>query len=283
MSSLSPNKYVNNYVYGPTQKLQEDLIIEAIKFHGVWTKYLPKTAVNIDDLFGESTVNEFNDAVEVEMYIHNTEGFDGQRLMSKLGVTIQDEMKLTVARKRFEEVRLEYVVNENGDNIEAEYVYQFWPDQSGGILLEDGNNEGYSIEYSRPREGDLLWIPIMQRMFEIKFVQNDAIFYQGGHLPTFDLFVELFEYSHEKLDTGSPVIDSIEDLFSGDIMRDSVTMEDDKNIGLEDSTGQIVSEDINPEDSDKQADNSLFDKENDGVIDFSELNPWVKRNEAFKW
>jgi hypothetical protein len=285
MASLSPNRYINNYIFGPTQKLFEDLTIGAIKNMGFWVNYLPRTSVNLDDLFGESTVNSFNDAVMIEAYPNNTEGFDGARFMSKFDVQIKDELHLSISRKRFEEVRLEHLMSENDDTMEQEVTNRYMPGQLNGILMEEGNIEGYYIPYDRPREGDLIWVSTFQRLFEIKFVQHDAIFYQGGSLQTYELFCELFEYSHEKLDTGDTEIDSIEDLFSGDLMRSPMTTEDDDSIKLEDDTDQatIIDEDVQVEDTDKQADNKLLTDEADGVVDFSEISPFVKRNTDFKW
>ncbi len=283
MASRSPNRYVNNYIYGPTQKLYEDLIIDAIRMHGLWVNYLPRTAVNLDDLFGESTVNSYNDAVMIEAYVNQAEGFEGARMMSKFGPQFQEEMTLTISQKRFEEVRVEHLMSEYDSVLEQEVTNRYQPNQLNGILLEEGNVEGYFIPYNRPREGDLIWISQFQRLFEIKFVQHDSIFYQGGALQTYDLYVEVMEYSQEQLNTGDSEIDSIEDLFSGDVLRNPITEEDSDNIGLDGEDGIIVNEDINPETSDPTADNELFREEADGVVDFSEASPFVKRNTTFKW
>lgn len=278
----SPNRYINSNNFGPSQKLYEDLIIEAIRMHGVWVHYLPRTALNMDDLFGESPASSFNDAVKVEVYWNNPEGFEGARLMGKLGVEFRDEVVLTMAKRRFEEVRAEHLVAETGENIEQELTNRYHAMQINGILLEEGNIEGYYIPYSRPQEGDLIWVPIMQKLFEIKYVQHDAIFYQGGTLQTYDLSCELFEYTHDKIDTGIPEIDNIEDLFSGDLSRTTITNEDEENINLEQG-GDIVQENNIPETTDDQAENDLFRRNVDGVVDFSEQSPFVKRNTSFKW
>jgi hypothetical protein len=251
--------------------------------YGLWVSYLPRTAVNMDDLFGESTVNSYNDAVALEAYVNQAEGFEGARMMSKFGPQFQEEMTLTIAQKRWDEVRVEHLMTEYDTIVEQEMTSRYLPNQLNGILLEEGNIEGYYIPYDRPREGDLIWISQFSRMFEIKFVQHDSIFYQGGALQTYDLYVELLQYSQEKLETGDTEIDSIEDLFSGDILRDPITDEAAEDIGIDGEDGIIVDESINPENSDKTADNDLFRQEVDGVVDFSEASPFVKRNTSFKW
>lgn len=283
MVSKSPNRYVNNYVYTPTQKLYEDLVIEAIRMHGFWVHYLPRTSVNIDDLFGESSVNSFDDAIQFEAYFNQAEGFEGNRMMTEMGPQFQEDVTFTIAQRRFEETRAEHLIGETNESLEQELSSIYKANQFNGILLEEGNIEGYYVPYSRPREEDLIWVPLMQRMFVIKFVQHDAIFYQGGGLPTFELVCELFSYSQEKLDTGDPAIDSLEELFSSDILREPIADEDNETINLDGEDGIMVDESINPEKADKQADNERFRKEADGVVDFSEKSPFVKRNTAMKW
>jgi len=278
----SPNRYINSNHFGPSQKLYEDLIIEAIRMHGLWIHYLPRTAVNMDDLFGESPTSAFNDAVKVEVYWNEPEGVKGNRFMEKLGPEFREEVTLTVAKRRFEEVRAEHLIAETGENIEQELTNRYHSMQINGILLEEGNIEGYYIPYNKPQEGDLIWVPIMQRLFEISFVQHDAIFYQGGSLQTYDMSCKLFEYTHDKIDTGIAQIDGIEDLFSGDLTKTVMTDEDEENLNLEQG-GDIVQENNTPDTTDAQAENEMFRKNADGVVDFSEQSPFVKRNTDFKW
>ena len=73
---MATNVYFNNFTYGREQDLVEDLTIEAIKMFGHNVKYLPRTTVDIDLLFGEDTLSKFDEAIDVEMYIKNVEGFD---------------------------------------------------------------------------------------------------------------------------------------------------------------------------------------------------------------
>lgn len=282
MTNRSPNRYINSYVFGPQQKLFEDLIVEAIQIHGFWINYMPKTKVNLDLLFGESTAATFENAVIIEAYTKNNEGFDGQRLMSKFGIEIQDEVILTIAQRRFEEVRAEHLEDEEGFVFDQEVTSRYGPKQFNGILLEEGSIEGYYIDYSRPREGDLIFIPIFNKVFEISFVKHDAIFYQGGKLQTYDLYCNLFQYSSEEFNTGVPAIDSIEDLFSGDVLKYNMLEEDGDSIGTEDD-GNLIEENDVPDSVDGQANNHLITTLADDVVDFSEKSPFVRRNENEKW
>lgn len=250
--------------------------------HGIWIHYLPRTAVNMDDLFGEASASTFEDAVKIEVYWNHPEGFEGSRLIAKMGAEFRDEVVLTMARRRFEESRAEHVIAETGENLEQELTNRYAAMQINGILMEEGNIERYYIPYTRPREGDLIWVPIMKKMFEITYVQHDSIFHQGGSLQTYDISCQLFEYSHEELNTGAPEIDNLEDIFSGNILKHVITDEDEENVNLEDG-GNVVQENAIPESTDGQAENDMFRKDVDGIVDFSEQSPFIKRNTALKW
>ncbi len=153
------------------QNLAEDLTIEAIKIHGKDVVYLPRTAVNIDKLFGEDTVSKFDDGYPIEMYIESVDGFGGDGdFISKFGLEIRDTVDLVVSKKRFTQ--------------ETSLV--------------------------RPKEGDLIFLPLSNGLFEIKFVEHENPFYQVGKLYTYKLSCELFQYSQEDLDTGFSDIDKIE-------------------------------------------------------------------------
>lgn len=71
---------------------------------------------------------------------------------------------------------------------------------------------GQTIIPSRPCEGDLLYFPMTDAMFELKFVQYQDPFYQIGKLFVYKLQVELFQYASEHITTGIPDIDAFESL-----------------------------------------------------------------------
>lgn len=278
---MATNKYFNNFAYAREQDLVEDLAIESIKIYGHNFKYIPRTIVERDDLYGESVLSKFESAADLEMYVKNTEGFDGDGdFLSKFGLEIRDSMTLTVARKRYDQIRTEKVMTEVGFNITLEDGDNKAPSrrfltgdhETESLEMETGTGDGYAITNNRPTEGDLIYMPLMDKLFEIKFVEHEAIFYQTGRLQTYDLRCELFEYSSERLDTGITEIDSVEDELSLDILNYQIKMEDGNILKTE--NGATLLWEYSTESSDAQANNAYFQREMASVIDFSESNPF---------
>jgi len=241
------NLYFNNHAFTQEQNLIEDLIIESIKIYGVEVYYMPRTLVKEDMLFGEDTLSKFEGAYPVEMYIKSVDGFTGDGdFLSKFGLEIRDEMVLTVARRRF------------GEEIN--------PEDTTPVNEADG--------IARPSEGDLIYFPLNGKVFEIKFVEHEAIFYQMGSLQTFDLTLELFEYSHEQINTGITDIDAIEDRYSGDKNFVEILTEASDSIVFEDGSN-LINESYRIEDTDASANNEFFGQStNIDFIDFTEKNPF---------
>jgi hypothetical protein len=240
------NLYFNNHAFSGEQTLIEDLIIESIKIYGVDCYYIPRTVVDEDLVFGEDTLSKFDDAYLIEMYIKSVDGFEGEGdFLSKFNIEIRDEMVLTVSRRRFGE---ELFVSDTTKQI------------------------------SRPAEGDLIYFPLNNKVFEIKFVEHEAVFYQMGSLQTYDIRCELFEYSHERLDTGIAAIDSIEDAYSGDFLNE-LRLEDGSTLVTETGLGLLPfnlegDHDGLAETNDKGAANEQFKSDSIDFIDFSEMNPF---------
>ena len=162
------------------QDLVEDLIIESLKFYGQDMYYLPRDVVNKNPIFADDVPSRFNSSYKIEMYIENVNGFDGEGdLMTKFGVELRDQATFIVSRKRWKQTVSKYDNEITGD---------------------------------RPREGDLLYIPLSKTMFEIEHVEHELPFYQINNLPTYKLKCTKFEYNDEQLDTGVEDIDSIEQL-----------------------------------------------------------------------
>ncbi len=160
------------------QNLYEDIVIEALKIYGQDVYYLPRDLVNKDRIFGDDVPSRFNSSHKIEMYIENTEGFDGEGdLFTRFGVEIRDEATFIVSRKR-------------------------WSKQ---VARHD--NEITAI---RPLEGDLIYLPMTQKLFQIMHVEHEQPFYQLANLPVFKMRCQLFEYNDEDLDTGINSIDKIE-------------------------------------------------------------------------
>jgi len=240
------NLYFNNHAFSGEQNLIEDLIIESIKIYGVDCYYIPRTVVNEDLVFGEDTLSKFDDAYLIEMYIKSVDGFEGEGdFLSKFNIEIRDEMVLTVSRRRFGEE----------------------------LFISDTTKQ-----INRPAEGDLIYFPLNNKVFEIKFVEHEAVFYQMGSLQTYDIRCELFEYSHERLDTGIAAIDSIEDAYSGDFLNE-LRLEDGSTLVTETGLGLLPfnlegDHDGLAETNDKGAANEQFKSDSIDFIDFSEMNPF---------
>ena len=280
---MATNKYFNNFDYAREQDLVEDLTIEAIKIYGHNVKYLPKTISGIDHLFGEDKLLKYETAADVEMYIKNVEGFEGEgEFMSKFGVQLNDQLTLTVARKRFDQIRTEKLTTEVGYNYLQESANTDSPSRqfltgnnhTESIVLETGTTgvNAYSITANRPQEGDLVFFPLVNKIFEIKFVEHEDIFYQTGRLQSYDLRCELFKYSSEQIRTGNTEIDSTETAGTLDTLLYELLLEDGNKL-LEEEGDSIVQE-YQLFTQDTGANNSFFQSEGESIIDFSERNPF---------
>ena len=280
---MATNKYFNNFAYAREQDLVEDLTIEAIKIYGHNVKYLPKTISGIDHLFGEDKLLKYETAADVEMYVKNVEGFEGEgEFMSKFGVQLNDQLTLTVARKRFDQIRTEKLTTEVGYNYLQESANTDSPSRqfltgnnhTESIVLETGTTgvNAYSITANRPQEGDLVFFPLVNKIFEIKFVEHEDIFYQTGRLQSYDLRCELFKYSSEQIRTGNTDIDSIETAGTLDTLLYELLLENGDNLLEEDGDSLIQEYQLFTQDA--GANNSFFQSEGESIIDFSERNPF---------
>jgi len=162
------------------QNLYEDIAIESIKMYGQDVYYLPRTIMARDYILGEDIESKFGSANLVEMYIENTEGFEGEgNIFQKFGMEIRDEATFIVARRSWQKLVTIY-------------------------------NSLASAE--RPLEGDLIYLPLSKTFFEISFVEHEQPFYQISNLPTFKLQCRAFEFNDEDFETGIAEIDRIEAL-----------------------------------------------------------------------
>lgn len=285
---MAVNKYFNHFNYAREQDLVEDLTIESIKIYGHDVKYVPRTIVSRDNLYSEDSLSTFNNAADVEMYIKNVEGFEGEGdLLSRFGLQIRDEITFTLARKRFDQIRSEKLMTEVGYNFVMEDANTAAPSrqflsgnhETESIVLEQGTGDGYSITSNRPNEGDLIYFPMVDKTFEIKQVEHETLFYQTGRLQTYDLRCELFEYSSEAINTGITEIDEIEDKFSLNILDNEILLDGEEGKLLTEDGGSLMQEYM-LETRDTQANNSLFTSDilSGGIVDFSEEDPWSEGN-----
>lgn len=206
--------------------------------------FLPRNTGTIDKIFSEDPLRSYTTAVPVEMYIKNVEGFEGEGdFLSKFNLQIRDQITFTIARRVF--------ANEVGSSNIA----------TGDLVRE------------RPLEGDLIYFPLNKKIFEIRFVEHEAIFYQLGSLQVFDLKCELFEYSNEYFNTGIPEVDRLMENYTLSLDGDGITTEND--ILITDEEGYPLfqeSYDINV--ADPVAQNDDFETVGDSIIDFTERDPF---------
>jgi len=160
------------------QNLYEDITIEALEIYGQSVYYLPRSIVNEDTIFGDDIPSKFSSAHKVSMFIENVDGFEGEGdLFTRFGVEIRDEATFVVSRRRWE--RLVSRINT-------------------------------AITVERPKEGDLIYLPMSKSLFQIMHVEHEQPFYQLSNLPTYKMRCQLFEYNDEDLDTGIADLDAIE-------------------------------------------------------------------------
>jgi hypothetical protein len=270
---MARNRHFNQYSpIKSEQSLIRDLVIESIKIYGIDGYYLPRTHINLDRIYGEDSSMIFDDAIEMELYVKSYDGFMGQQdFLSKFGLQIDESITFVVSQKRFIDSMKPIVLSEYSYNILTDDP----EDGSGNLLTEE------LYDYSsilRPREGDLIWIPMLGYMYEIAFTENIENFYQLGDVYTYELRCNRFEYSSEKIDTGIDSIDIVEDQYSlSTTFIEKLLNEDDTLLLLEDET-YIVDEGNSLAGAEVASDNELLSsklREGD-VIDFSETNPFAK-------
>ena len=178
------------------QNLYEDIVIESLKIYGQDVYYLPRTVVNENTILGEDVASSFHNSYKIEMYLENQDGFDGEGdLFTKFGVEIRDEATFVVARKSWKK------------------------------RISSANN---NITVLRPKEGDLIYLELANKLWEIMHVEHEQPFYQLSNLPTYKLRCQLFEYSGEDIDTGVGAINSIQSDFG---YRAYLTMDSDGSAG----------------------------------------------------
>ena len=246
---MAINLFFRNYDASNEQNLLHDLIIEAIRIYGEDMYYVSRILNNYDQLLGEDDRSSYGQAIMIEMYIKSVDGFTGDgNFMSKFGLQIRDQVVFSVSQRVFD--------------IEV------------GVITQQ----------LRPNEGDLVFFPLNNKCFQIKYVKKQEMFYPMGTLPTWELTCELFEYSNEVMNTGIGEIDKLQNEYSTNIYDWAVR--DESGLMLTDESGNIiVVESYNLSTLNPAADNDAiqFGSENftigsDDFIDFTEKNPFAEDN-----
>ena len=166
------------------QGLIQDLINEQLRMYGVEVHYLPRKYITEKTVMREVIESAFDRAYPIEAYVENFDGYgDNTTILSKFGIQALNELTIVISKERFEE-----------------YITPLIKDQAN-IKLS-----------TRPKEGDLIYFPLGDRLFEIKFVEHEQPFYQLQTNYVYTLKCELFRYEDEVIDTG---VDFIDDILSG--------------------------------------------------------------------
>jgi len=175
---MALNSYTLNGATGE-QELLQSLVNEQLKMYGVEVYYIPRKYIKTNTVIKEVIESKFDDAYPIEAYVDNYEGYGGQgTLLSKFGIQDVDDLTLIISKERFET-----------------YIS---PLMKGGANVE---------LYTRPKEGDIIYFPLGDRLFEIKYVEHEQPFYQLKKNYVYELRCELFRYEDEVLDTGVKDID----------------------------------------------------------------------------
>jgi len=238
------------------KNLYEDLIIEGLKIYGHDVYYLPRTLVNRDLILGEDSLSKFDDSYLIEMYVETTEGLAGeQELINKFGLEIREETTFMLSKRRW------------NDAVDSYHT-----------MIKEG----------RPNEGDIIYYPLMNKFFEISFVEDQEPFFQLGNLPVYKLRARTWEYSSEKLDTGVTDIDSAEDQYSLDQLAHQFMLEDGtgalqlENDSVSGDANYFINEEYNLQTQSTYAQNLDLDAQagfntedtSDDILDFTERNPF---------
>lgn len=215
---MATNSFFSNYSFFNEQQLIDDLVIESIQIYGVDTYYVSRSSSSFDLTLNEDRLTVFDAAYHMDVYVKNIDGFAGEGdFLSKFGLQIRDQATFTVAYRTFERF---------ATRIDPELV--------------------------RPREGDLIYMPMNKKFFKITFVEHESVFYQTGSLQVYDLKCELFEYSNERFQTTVEDIDTHYEAFRTDNISN-----------LADMAG-----------TDPIARNIFYEEEGLDFIDFSEVDPF---------
>ena len=166
------------------QSLIQDLINEQLRMYGVEIYYIPRKYITKKSVIKEVVQSKFDQSLPIEAYVNTYDGYEGQgTILSKFGIQPLTDLTVTISRERFEN-----------------YITP---------LIKDRPH----IELStRPKEGDLIWFPLGDRLFEIKFVEHEQPFYQLQKTYVYELKCELFRHEDEELNTD---VDEIDDNIVG--------------------------------------------------------------------
>lgn len=241
---MTLNTYFNNYMVSDEQQLVRNLLAEATQIYGKDVYYLPLERTHYDAIYNQDDLHEYNIAIAIEMYIESYDSFKGDgTFLGKFNLEIRDQLIFTVVKKRFED---------SVQNV---------------------------IEIDRPREGDIIYFPLVKRMYRITFVDYKPTMYAFDDLPQYAITTELIEYSGETFNTGIRDIDIIVPKMSLDLLENGLYNESDVILTNENDDFLIYDDPIDVIDNKTAiiSDNEDFQTESDSIVDFTDMNPLIDR------
>lgn len=163
------------------QRLVQDIINEQLRMYGIDVYYLPREFIRTHTIIKENVLNKFTDNFLIEAYLNNYNGFGGGGdVLGKFGIQVTDTLKLIISREKFED-----------------FI----------APIMEANLDDYVLA-ARPKEGDLVYFPLNDTIYEIKFVEHEVDFYQLNKLYTYELSCEPFMFEDEIIDTNIEDVDN---------------------------------------------------------------------------
>jgi hypothetical protein len=241
---MASNPYINAFNNGAEQDLIENLVMESIKFYGHDCNYIVRDLVEHDEVYGEAPLSTYKRTYLMDFYIRSFDSYEGDgAYLSKFNLEIRDTLSLSVSLKNFKN--------------------------------EVGQHEGIS----RPREGDLIHMPMDNRLYVIKYVNKTPVFYQMGKIQFYDLSCEVFEYSSEVFDTGIQEIDNVYRNRSVDLTNFAILTND--GYMIKDQNGFPIIQggyNLDSQSLDIGDDRDEIQSESNTVLDWTETDPFSEGN-----
>jgi len=190
------------------QRLVQDLVNEHLQLFGQDILYLPRKIVNQDTVIREIQSSKFDDSFRLEAYLVNIDGFGTPSdVLTKFGVKDQDEITLVVSKERYDDFITPFI--------------NLFP-------------EGERINAKSPHEGDLIYLPLDNAIFEIKYIERKVPFYQVNELFMYEFRCEIFEPEDEVID----LPDGLTDRNGEDVEESQITEGQVITLQMEQDTSQ---------------------------------------------
>ena len=284
---MATNNYFKNFDSFPQQELLNSLTREVIQMSGIDVLYLVRTSVKIDDILNEDVLSRFESAVEIEMYINTPEGFGGAGdIATKFGLDVQDELNMIVNKERFFKetglaapregdliyfpldrnlFEIRFVEDEKpfyplGKNTVYELTCEkFVYSQEEFVLPDDGT--GTKEIFDKYERKNAITMQLTVAVGSLLYKADETV-YQGSSLAGATATAQVADF-----DDTTGVLNVFH--VTGDFgVGQNV-------IGVKSNAVRSITKiDDQVQSSSEYSDNITFEIEGDGVLDFSELDPW---------